>query len=111
MTLTVQQITDRLEGIESDIFDRQEKGEGAAEKFYRAKRDYELAFALKYMNAKGSPTERKQAATQAMEKDPAWFALLESEGAYEGWKAVMRALEQRASIGQSLLRSQREMGG
>ena len=54
------------------------------------------------MNAKGSPTERKQAATQAMEKDPAYFALLESEGAYEGWKAVMRALEQRASIGQSL---------
>lgn len=111
MSLTMEQIVSRLESIEADVETRQAKGEKAAEDFYRAKRDFELEFAKKYMNAKGSPTERKQAATEAMEKDPAYFALLESEGAYEGWKAVMRALEQRASIGQSLLRSQRELGG
>lgn len=105
------QIIGRLESIEQDVADRQEKGETSATDFFRAKRDFELEFAKKYMNAKGSPTERKQAATEAMEKDPAYFALLESEGAYEGWKAAMRALEQRASIGQSLLRAQRETGG
>lgn len=111
MTLTVQQITERLEGIEQDVYDRQAKGEEAAEKFYRAKRNFELEYAKKYIQTKGSVTDRKQATVEALEKDPAWFALLESEGAYEGWKAVMRALEQRASIGQSLLKSQREMGG
>lgn len=111
MTLTVEQLTSRLESIEADVEERQQKGEQSAEAFYRAKRDFELEFAKKYMNAKGSPTERKQAATEAMEKDPAYFALLESEGAYEGFKAAMRTLELRASIGQSLLRNQREMGG
>lgn len=111
MTLTTDQIVTRLEGIEQDVFDRQEKGEGAAADFFRAKRDHELAFALKFMDATGTVTERKQKATKALEKDPAYLALLEAEGAYEGWKAVMRALEQRASIGQSLLKAQRETGG
>lgn len=111
MTLTVEQITSRLEAIESDLDARQSKGEQAAESFFRAKRDFELEFAKKYMNAKGSPTERKQAATFAMEKDPAYFALLESEGAYEGWRAALRTLETRATIGMSLLKSQRELGG
>lgn len=110
MTLAPAQIITRLEEIERDCADRQQKGEQSAESFHRAKRDFELAFALKYMQAKGSPTERKQAAQEAMERDPAWFALLESEGAYEGWKAAMRTLELRASIGQSLLRAQRERG-
>lgn len=111
MTLTVEQITSRLEGIEQDAQDRQEKGEQAAESFYRAKRDYELAFALKFMDATGTVTERKLKATRALEQDPAHAELMEHEGAYEGWRAAMRTLELRASIGQSLLRSQREMGG
>lgn len=111
MTLTVQQITERLENIESDIQARQEKGEGAAEDFYRAKRDYELEYAKKFMDASGTVTERKLKATQALEQDPAHFDLMQSEGAYEGWKAAMRALETRATIGMSLLKSQREMGG
>ena len=111
MTLTVQQITERLESIEDDVQKRQEKGEGAAENFYRAKRDYELAFALKFMDCTGTVTERKLKATTAMENDPAHLELMTYEGAYEGWKAAMRTLELRASIGQSLLKSQREMGG
>lgn len=111
MTLTVQQITERLEGIESDAEERQSKGETSAENFHRAKRDFELEYAKAFVQAKGSVTERKQAALNALEKHPTYFKLLESEGAYEGWKAALRTLELRASIGQSLLRSQREMGG
>lgn len=111
MGLTVQQITDRLEQIEDDVAKRQEKGETAAENFYRIKRDYELAYAKAYVQAKGSPTEKKQQALETLEGSELYFNLKEHEGAYEGWKAVMRALEQRASIGQSLLKSQREMGG
>lgn len=111
MSLTLEQIIGRLESIEADIETRQHKGESSAENFYRAKRDHELEYAKKYMDASGSVTERKLKATRALEHDPTYLALLEAEGAYEGWKAVMRALEQRASIGQSLLRNQRELGG
>lgn len=111
MSLTIEQITLRLEAIEADIGARQAKGEQAAERFYRAKRDFELEFAKAYVSAKGGPTDRKQAATFAMEKHETYFTLLESEGAYEGWKAAMKALETRATIGMSLLKAQRELGG
>jgi hypothetical protein len=111
VTLTVQQITERLEGIEQDIFDRQEKGEGAAEDFFKAKRDYELQYALKFMDATGTVTERKLKATRALEGDEVYSNLMEHEGAYEGWRAAMRALEARSMIGMALLKSQRELGG
>jgi hypothetical protein len=111
VTLTYEQIIGRLEEIERDVSSRQTKGEEAAAEFFKAKRDHELAFALKFMDATGTVTERKLKATQALEKDPAYLALLEAEGKYEGWRAIMRALEARASIGQSLLRAQRETGG
>lgn len=111
MSLTVQQITERLESIEQDAQDRQQKGEHAAENFHRAKRDFELAFALKFMDATGTVTERKLKATRALESDEVYRRLMEHEGAYEGWKAALRTLELRASIGQSLLKSQRELGG
>jgi hypothetical protein len=45
-----------------------------------------------------------------LEKHQTYYALKESEGAYEGWKAALRTLELRASIGQSLLKAQRERG-
>lgn len=111
MTLSYQEILERLESIEADVQERQAVGETSALEFFKAKRDYELAYALKFMDTTGSVTERKLKAQAALEKDPAYLKLLQHEGAYEGWKAVMRALEQRASIGQSLLRAQRETGG
>lgn len=111
MSLTIGQIIQRLESIEADIETRQSKGEESAEAFYRAKRDYELAYAKQFVSMDGSPMEKKQWATAALEKDSAYYALKESEGAYEGWKAAMRALEARTTIGQSLLRNQRELGG
>jgi multidrug resistance efflux pump len=111
MGLTVQQIQQRLEQIEQDVFDRQAKGESAAEAFHKAKRDYELEYAKKFMNADGTVTERKLKATRAMDNEPAYTELMECEGAYEGWRAAMRTLELRASIGQSLLKNQRELGG
>ena len=110
MTLAPAQIISRLEGIEADAGARQAKGEQSAEAFHRAKRDFELEYAKKYMEASGSPMERKQAATRAMDGTETMYALYEAEGAYEGWRAAMRTLELRASIGQSLLRAQREQG-
>ena len=111
MTLTVQQITQRLEEIEADVEARQSKGETAAEDFHKAKRDFELEYAKAFVSADGSATEKKQRATVAVHRTAAYGDLLAAEGAYEGWKAAMRTLELRASIGQSLLRAQREYGG
>lgn len=111
MTLAPAQIIERLEGIEKDIYDRQVKGEQAAENFYRTKRDFELAYALKFMDATGTVTERKLKATRALEGEEVYRLLMEREGAYEGWRAAMRALEARSMIGMALLKAQRELGG
>lgn len=110
MALTPGQIVERLESIESDLAARQAKGEDAALNFYRVKRDFELEYALKFMDATGTVTERKQKATKALDGTEVYSKLKEYEGAYEGWKAALRTLEARASIGQSLLRAQREQG-
>ena len=110
MSLTPAQIIERLESIEKDASDRQAKGEEAAEDYHRAKRDFELAYAREYIAAEGQPTERKQRATLALAKSEAYFDLTAAEAVYEGWKAAMRTLELRTSIGQSLLKTQREKG-
>lgn len=110
MSLEPHQIITRLEGIESDLADRQADGEQAALDFYRTKRDFELEYAIKFMNATGTVTERKLKATRAMENEQVYADLKKHEGAYESWKAALRTLETRASIGQSLLRAQREQG-
>ncbi len=111
MGLTVQQIQQRLEEIEADVQKRQEKGEASAEAFHRAKRDYELEYAKAFVAANGSPMEKKQKALEALDKTATFYELKEHEGAYEGWKAAMRTFELRTTIGQSLLKNQREMGG
>jgi hypothetical protein len=110
VTLAPEQIVARLEQIEQDAATRQAKGEQSAENYHRAKRDFELEYAKAFVAANGSPNEKKQKATEALEKHQTYYALKESEGAYEGWKAALRTLELRASIGQSLLKAQRERG-
>jgi hypothetical protein len=110
VSLSPHQILLRLEQIEQDAAARQAKGEQAAERFFRVQRDYELEFAKAFVEASGSPNERKQKAHRAMEGSQLYYDLKEAEGAYEGWRACMRTLELRASIGQSLLRAQRERG-
>jgi hypothetical protein len=113
VSLTVEQITSRLEAIEQDAQERQESGEKAAEEFYKVKRDFELEYAKAFVAADGAPMVKKQKALESLEVQhrELYMRLKEKEGAYEGWKAALRTLELRASIGQSLLKSQRELGG
>jgi hypothetical protein len=110
VSLTPGQIVGRLEEIEEDLATRQADGSKAAEAFHRVKRDFEMAYAKKFMDSTGTVTERKLKAIVAMEGDPLYNELKVAEGSYEGWKAAMRTLETRTSIGQSLLRAQREAG-
>jgi hypothetical protein len=91
----------RLEQIENDLALRQNSFEAAALAWFRAKRDREHARAVAFMKAVGSVAERNAQADIETCRMGA-----EDEAMYEAMRAVMRTLETRASIGQSVLRSQ-----
>lgn len=91
----------RLQAIEEDLAVRQAALESAALAWYRLKRDREHAWAVAYMSADGPAHARKAHA----DRETALIGKQE-EALYEALKAVVRTLETRASIGQSLLRSQ-----
>jgi hypothetical protein len=91
----------RLEEIEADLAERQNDIEDAALQWFRAKRDREKSWAEAFIEATGTVPERKAKADLAVEGIG-----VEEEARYEAGKAVTRVLETRASIGQSILRSQ-----
>jgi hypothetical protein len=110
VSLTVQQITERLEAIEEETEKKSGPGERAAENHARQNREYELRYAKEFVKASGTPTKAQALVAVAADKE-LWNALVAAEASYEGWKAGMRSRELRTSIGQSLLKSQRELGG
>jgi hypothetical protein len=102
MTLSSpQQVTARLEAIDADLAVLQNEIEAAAWDWFVAKRKQEKNRAEAYLRAEGPVETRKaialvQTATQAMEAEAAW----------EGKKAKLKTLETRATVGQSILKSQ-----
>lgn len=98
---TPQQVQERLEQIERDLAIRQGTLEAAALAWFRAKRDREKNWATAYISADGPVHVRRAHADLAV----ATQGVIE-EAEYEATKAVVRVLEARATIGQSLLRSQ-----
>ena len=104
MTVTLDNpgaVIHRLQEIEDDLAIRQNTFESAALAWFKAKRDKERARAIAFLGATGTVAERNAVA----DRDTALNGQLE-EAEYEAVKAVVRTLETRASIGQSLLRSQ-----
>ncbi len=91
----------RLADIEQDLAVRQGALESAASNWYRAKRDREKARAQAFMATDGTVAERNAEADVRTATDGR-----DAEAEYEALKAVVRVLETRASIGQSILRSQ-----
>lgn len=91
----------RLEAIEEDLAQRQNEYEEAALDWFRAKRDRERDRAVEFMRALGTVAERQATADKATADKGK-----EEEARYEACKAVVRVLETRASIGQSILRAQ-----
>lgn len=92
----------RLEGIERDLAMRQNTYESAARNFYTYKREVEHERARALLSApQTSVTEKKaHAELEAYDVEGAGH-----EAEYEALKAVIRVLETRATICQSLLRS------
>lgn len=100
MTLNPHTIAQRLDEIDQDIAGRIEDVEEAAAAWFEKKRDREQKMAACFMATVGTVAERRAAA------EVKWATYgAEEEGAYEGQKAALRALETRGAIGMSLLRS------
>lgn len=96
-------VVNRLAEIENDLALRQNELEAAASDFAYRKRDFEREYASAFLSlTDGSIEEKKQRARLAVEGD---LPYAHAQGKYEGLKAVVRVLEARASIGQSILRS------
>lgn len=98
---TPEQVMVRLEAIETDLAARQNALEAAARSWFIAKRDRERDRALTFIQSSGTVAERSALADQATATMGA-----QAEAEYEALKAVVRTLETRASIGQSILRAQ-----
>jgi hypothetical protein len=94
-------VLSRLEEIEKDLAARQNDYEQAAMDWYRAKRDREKTRAEKFLAATGTVAER----TAHAEKETALIGV-DAEANYEAQKAVVRVLDTRATIGQSILKAQ-----
>ena len=111
--LTYAQVRERLEQIDTDLADRQFTHEGNCKDYFRAKRDYEAALARAFVESEGKNQEERRArALLKLMPSEAYKALVIAEANYEGTKAVMRTLEARGSVLQSLLRvTASERGG
>lgn len=109
MTLSVQvdtldspqAVMRRLTEIDRDLAIRQNTLEAAALSWYRAKRDKEKARAVAFLGAEGTVAERSAIADRQTALDGR-----DAEAEWEAVRAVVRVLETRASIGQSILRAQ-----
>lgn len=92
-------VQSRLEEIDRDLAARTPALEAAATAWFKAKRDREHRYAVAYLSAEGPVEARKAQANAAT-----CMIGMEAEAEWEALKAVVRTLETRASIGQSLLR-------
>lgn len=97
---TPDRIMDRLREIEEDLSVRQNALESAARKWFILKREREKDRAVAFMRAAGTVAERNAQADMEC-------ALTghEEEAEWEALRSVVRVLDTRASIGQSLLKA------
>jgi len=98
---TPQLVQARLEEIDRDLAIRQNLYEEAARKWFRILGDITKNRAIAYRKAEGTSTEKKEAANEQHGADGAI-----EQAEYEALRAVVKVLEQRATIGMSLLKSQ-----
>jgi hypothetical protein len=104
MTVTLSHpaaVMERLEAIEQDLAVRGPALEAAGLGWFRQKRERERARAIAFIAAEGTVAERNAIA----DRETAMIGVSE-EAEWEALKAVVRTLETRATIGQSILRAQ-----
>lgn len=94
-------VMERLAEIENDLAERQNGLERAGLAWFKAKRDREKKHAIEFLKAEGTVPQRNAIADKATAEIGA-----DDEASWEAQRAVVRVLETRASIGQSILRAQ-----
>jgi hypothetical protein len=95
------QVMATLDQIQQDLALRQNLLEQAARNWYLAKREKEHKRAVAFLTAEGSVASRTAEADVQTALDGR-----EAEAEYESLKAVVRVMETRATICQSLLKAQ-----
>lgn len=95
----------RLEGIEAELAHKQNDYEEAAGEYARAKRDWELSFAKALVKSTQGSDERRKAEARIAADTECGLVFAEATGRWEGLKGSVRALEARATVGQSILRA------
>jgi uncharacterized protein YjbK len=95
-------IMNRLVEIESDLAIRQNNLESSARQWYGAKRDIEKEKAQALLGSDRASVTEKKAEADLAAYDVQGAA---SEAEYEALKAVVRVLETRATVCQSLLKA------
>jgi hypothetical protein len=101
------EVQNRLEQVDAELGLRLNALEKAAFDWYRAKPQRDKLWAQTYIGFNGPAHLRKVAADGRVAEELEWAEL---EGLYEGLRAVVRGLETKASIGQSILRAQSRVG-
>lgn len=97
-------VMQKLVEIEADLANRQNAYESAARGWYTAKRDIEKEKATALLGA----TDEKSVTEKKARAELSSYSVegAEHEAEYEALKAVVRVLETRATICQSLLKAQ-----
>lgn len=90
-----------LASLANDLALRQNEYETAASAWFKAKRDKEHDYAVAFMNAVGTDGQRRVIALQETA-----LKGKDEEAAYEAAHRVMKVLETRASVLQSILKAQ-----
>ena len=103
-----QTVMGRLSEIEQDLAHRQNDFEQAADERARLIRDWEKRLAICGMRASASSADRRRAMAlvAAIEQDDLYERLSDAEARYDALRVATRVLEQRATIGMSILRAQ-----
>lgn len=96
------EVQERLEAVDTELALRLNDLEEAAMTWFRIKPKRERMWAESYIRVDGPAHIRKVAADSSVANEE-WA---EAEGRYEVLKVIVRGLESKASIGQSILRSQ-----
>ncbi len=94
-------VIDRLEAIEGELAEAQNALESSAMAWFKERRNRAHAEATAYVRTDGTDTARRLAA-KAAGMEVGW----ELEARWEIAKSKVRTLGDRATIGQSILRSQ-----
>ena len=101
------EVQDRLEALDAELGLRLNALEKAAFQWFQIKPQRDKLWAQTYVAFNGAAHLRKVAADGRVAEEVAWA---EAEGLYESLKVVVRGLETKASIGQSILRAQSRVG-